>query len=1156
VLVTRPSVHCEKRDLRPVLVTACCLLAFFPFDRTGALEPGRAIDVYSQQQWTLEDGLPQSTPTAIVQGADHYLYIATYGGVVRFDGVRFTDVTGSDCGHRFVSLAADSEGTVWVGSAVDGVCRVEDGRLRAVELPAAIDGHGVRSLLAARDGSVWMAVFDTLVRYRDAGFEWFGPEVGLPPGRIAVLSETPEGELWLGGMGGLCRWRESTCDLPDALASLRDRPITALMASQNNGLWIAAENRVFQWREGKLLQVLEVQPPIDVNHLLEDRHGQIWAGQSAGGLRRLWPTSERQQFDHGLRDTTVTALGLDDEGHLWVGTAVRGLLRLYDGVARGSQVPSAEQSAPVVPIVPDGQGGAYVGTQCQGVVHIADPGDRTHRPIGALDGCVWSLAVDSAGRLWAGTYGQGLYRQDASGQFRILDGFSSPEGVVTALLEDRRGRMLIGSDAGVHRYDPASERYSMLLTTPGRTVRVLDQAPDGSIWIGADGGLLVHADGQTRRLSVSADRPLGQVRAIHRDGEGVVWIGTYGNGLMRLANGLWTVYDRNVGLPENIVSRIIEDPYGRFWMNGNLGVTRVERNELEDYAAGRIARVSAELLDRRDGMPISETNGGGQPAGWLDERGTLWVPTISGVALFDVHADQRGDRPPPVRVETIRVDAQVVDASVPIVLPADARNLEIEYTAFSYHAPDRLRFEYRLEGYDEHWQQVGTRRVAYYPVIPSGRLKFEVRAITGGGVYSERPASFEFERKPEFVNTWGFVVLLTLSAVVVGIAIVGLRQRVIFQRRRQLEREVAERTAELTRLGELAETINRAIRLDDILDHVYDTMHDRVPYDRIGLALLDDDGKMVRAAWSRGRSVEVGIGPNYSWPLEGSSLARVLDSGEPRIIADLREYLTEHPESESTRRILKEGIRSNIVLPLQIPGQPVGFLFFSSSMANAYTDAHAGFLRKLAGHLSLAINKSRLVEDLLKAKAELEHVNRRLQRLADVDGLTAIPNRRAFDRELARRWERARHSRRWFAVMMIDVDHFKPFNDHYGHLAGDDCLRTVASALADSVRQAEGLVARVGGEEFAVVLDNVAPDSSVQVANRVCDAIRALRIEHRHSAAGAWVTVSIGLVSAPAHQVEHYDELIRAADQALYQAKRSGRNRVVEVDWSTRVAQH
>ncbi len=182
---------------------------------------------------------------------------------------------------------------------------------------------------------------------------------------------------------------------------------------------------------------------------------------------------------------------------------------------------------------------------------------------------------------------------------------------------------------------------------------------------------------------------------------------------------------------------------------------------------------------------------------------------------------------------------------------------------------------------------------------------------------------------------------------------------------------------------------------------------------------------------------------------------------------------------------------------------------------------------------------------LIKVSAELTEANRALERMSRQDGLTGLANRRFLDTYLAAEMARARRSKKELALVLCDLDFFKPYNDHYGHPAGDESLRQVAQALRSVCRRAADLAARYGGEEFALVLPETGLAGAKQVAEHVRRAVAGLKIRHEHSEVAKHLTVSIGVASVLPGNASKPESLVAIADRALYQAKKQGRDRIV-----------
>lgn len=349
------------------------------------------------------------------------------------------------------------------------------------------------------------------------------------------------------------------------------------------------------------------------------------------------------------------------------------------------------------------------------------------------------------------------------------------------------------------------------------------------------------------------------------------------------------------------------------------------------------------------------------------------------------------------------------------------------------------------------------------------------------------------------------------------------------------------RFSEYVRMCAVAEHVAGGVRVDDTLDRIYESFRGLIPFNRIGCALIGEDGTTVRAYWARSdRPLKIHRG--FTAPLAGSSLEPILRTGEPRILNDLERHLAEHPESASTRLIVEEGIRSSLTCPLLTQGKAVGFLFFSSVDKNTYRDLHQDVFLHIAGQLSALIEKSRLYQQVLDLNNDLLAAQESLRIQATRDGLTGIYNRRAILEFAEAELQRALRHGAPVALVLIDVDHFKLTNDLHGHLAGDAVLRAVAGALAGNLR-AYDRIGRYGGEEFLLVIVESAPEAVLATVERLRLAVAALRAEHDGKALGA--TASFGIAVRGQHGAFDLSALLSVADKALYEAKHLGRNRCV-----------
>ena len=352
------------------------------------------------------------------------------------------------------------------------------------------------------------------------------------------------------------------------------------------------------------------------------------------------------------------------------------------------------------------------------------------------------------------------------------------------------------------------------------------------------------------------------------------------------------------------------------------------------------------------------------------------------------------------------------------------------------------------------------------------------------------------------------------------------------------------RERELLRLLDLVQHALHGLLLDDVLTQIYQGFEGLIPYDRIACAFLSEDKTKLAAYWVKSklaeRPQEQQLGPGYAQRIAGSSLMTVLATGQPRIINDLEAYLAAKPESDSTRRIVAEGGRSSLTCPLFTDGQPIGFLFFTSTQSNAYDERHQSIFRQIAGLLSLLIQRSRTNTALVSHNKFLMQRSLELEAAVAHDSLTGLLNRGAIDAIL----KQALPRRTAFGIILVDIDFFKYINDTFGHVAGDAVLRQFAMRIKETLRKSDA-VGRYGGEEFLVVMQETSDDELRSMAERM-----RRRIEEAPFDIGSAkidVTASFGIALAGSGDTS-LDLLLDRVDRALYRAKAGGRNRVVAAD--------
>lgn len=1120
-----------------VVVGALVILSFVPTAGL-ALDPNRDLDQFVSRTWDRSDGLPQASVTALAQDRHGYLWVGTFGGLARFDGVRFETFRASDnpglSGNRITSLGEDGEGRLWVGTETSGASIYQDGLFSRFDpedgLPLGLVGVFRRGL----GDNFWIACEGGLIRVNGDRSIRYTERDGLVGDEVTAVSELPSG-IWVGTSEGLFRLQGERFRpvAPEVFAGTR---VGTILGTADGGLWVGGETGFFEVGDGSVL----FQDPVGdraSGRAIEDRDGNIWLpSESLWRLSR--PEASETLYRSSLPMNGVRVVFEDAEGNLWVGTDTTGLVQLRNGAA--VSYPLLDRPVSAVPIVEDGNGGLWVGLPCVALVHFTGNEVTMYAEESGLQTpCVWSLLLDRSGLLWVGSFGGGVFQFDGE----RFDRIPGPDHEVRALWQDREGLLFAGTEEGLYGFSASGFAEHPVPGSEGYEIQFITQDRDGAWWLGTTAGLLIATPDGARSWTTAEGLSNNAVRAVHLDERGVAWVGTYGGGLNRLENGEVTWFGPAQEFPDDVVSRIIEDQYHRLWMTSNHGVFSVARHQLDELAAGTRVALEVDVVGVGDGMRNGECNGGGQPAGLLTRDGKLWVPTIEGIAVIDTEGGVQGSKPPPVHIERIVADgATLADTGGVLYLNAGSHNLEIHYTALTFVNPEEVRFRYMLSGFDADWVDVGSRRVAYYPFLPPGDYDFRVMAIGANGVASVEDAAVSIHLERSFHQTWWFRALAAVLLVAVGLAIAWIRIRTLRTRERRLRELVAVRTAELEEVFELTRKVGVGLVLEDVLDELYQSFKSVIPYNRIGFAVLSEDGNEVRALWACSDGETTGIPLDYRLRMDETSLEEVMRSGQSRILNDLEKYLEQHPESISTGDIVTEGMRSSLTIPLRAMGNPVGFLFFSSRRPHAYEHAHIKVFEQIAATLSQIVVKSRLFGELLETRRQLEEANRELSKLANMDGLTGIPNRRSFDLHLDQEWRRGIRSTAPLSVLMIDIDLFKDFNDLHGHQSGDSCLQEVAGILKTELRRAADFIARYGGEEFVVILPETDARELAHIAELLRASVESSRFPHPELGDELRVTVSIGGATTRPIPDRSGSDLVAAADRALYEAKDAGRN--------------
>ncbi len=817
-------------------------------DAVTPVEPLKAsITQYKIDSWQTEQGLPQNTIQALYQTRAGFLWVGTAAGLARFDGIRFATIESSAVpellSRPIYGFMEDAEGSLWIGHS-RGAARYRNGQFEPAFASDLTEGRRVWAFVQAGDGVVWAASESGLVRWEkgkdgnNAVVRIYKEADGLPTNRLRSLAFDKQGTLWIGTSGGgLVAYDTGKFKVMNPANGFPHLEVRHVLADPAGGIWAATAGAGLVHVEHgrfKTYGIKDGLPTDQLTYLARDNAGSLWIGTWGAGLARMSAGRIASiSTAGGLTGDQIWTVQADQEGSVWVGTWNGGLNRLSNRAFGVFGKPEGLSSDNVRSVIQSRDGATWVSTAGGGANRIEGGRIRTFtRKDGLATDESSALLEDRDGSIWIGSYTEGVsrLRQGRIENFGIARGLPSVD--IRALYQDRAGTVWAGTTSGLARF---SGKGFTPVRDPGAplegVVTILEDRK-GTLWFGTAGqGLFRYRDGafttQTRKEGLVSN----WILALYEDAAGTLWIGTNGEGINRLANGRLTAIRTADGLWDGTVQTIIEDRTGNFWMTCNRGFFRVSRADLDAFAEGRITRVASAGFGPGDAIRSITFAGGLQPAGSIDAKGHLWLPSLKGLVIVDPQRLPRSGNPPPVLIEEVLVDgvSAVVDttAGTAITLPPGSVPLSIRYTAGTLLNADRVRFRYQMEGITHDWVEVGKNRETSFPALPHGTYRFRVAASLDGKRWQEAAATLPVMVKPHYYQTSWFIALAVFGSLAAVAGLFRLRTHQLRHRHAEMERLVAEKTEALRLANEhlsrlsfadaLTGLANRR-RLDETLD--------------------------------------------------------------------------------------------------------------------------------------------------------------------------------------------------------------------------------------------------------------------------------------------------------------------------------------------------
>lgn len=801
--------------------------------------------------WETADGLPQNSVIAIAQTRDGYLWFGTFNGLARFDGVRFEvfDPSNSALNSRAIqSLHGDSEGRLWILTVERDLFVLNDGEMAAVSFdqgarPALF---GMQPVIETPEGDLLTVATSGVALWDGRQFVDAMKRLRIPPGGRQALAVSG-GRTWAASGPALGLIANGRFEPRFDLRTVDGSSVHIMIPSADGGLWIMYSSKesmfCFRLRLDSVTGSLVPEGPSIEGALwciLEDRHRTLWGGSDGHGLVVKPATGSATNLTtrHGLSHSQVRSAFEDREGNIWLGTDGGGVMRIKQRLFQTFDR-AAGFVDEVVYSVAAGNGGLEVATYSSGFYHL-DPatGLAKHHPLQRPTGR--AVLVDRAQTLWAGTFESGLHRMRA-GLWEPVNLPPTEAPSAYCLFEDRSGTVWAGGSFGVGFWDGEKMQPVRLSeTNKVSAVCALAEDREGTMWAATrENGLFAIRNKVVLQFTTRDGLPSDRLLSVMASANGELWLGTEDHGLARFSGGRFFGFGVQNGLAARAICWLIEDPWERIWMGSYRGVHVAAKKDLAAFANGLSVAVRSFVYGLEDGLKALESTVGSQPGACQTPDGKIWFGTIKGLACVDPARVTPGAEPPPVQIEEVSVDREVVYSNLPrshrghrdrerrIILPASYRVLEIRYTGLNLGGPEQTLFRHRMSRFDREWVMADRQRVATYPKLRPGEHRFEVTAASRDGPWNPAAASIMVQVLPYWWETGGFRGGAVVA--VAGLAAAGIRWNTRREVRRSME-EAARRQAiaeerarisrdmhdglgsKLTQVSLLARTLDEATR--------------------------------------------------------------------------------------------------------------------------------------------------------------------------------------------------------------------------------------------------------------------------------------------------------------------------------------------------------
>lgn len=758
---------------------------------------------YNFINYTSDHGLAQSQVTSIIQDKNGYLWFSTFGGASRFDGKHFKNFSKQEglINNQLFSSMIDSKNRIWF-TGLGGFCYYENGKFKSVKLREDLSKLNVVSICEDKHGTFWIAIERAgVASYKNGKITYYvNNEI---PSNVRAVVSGKDTKIWISTRDGLYYYENGSFkNFP--INEDTDKNISFVEFSDKGEMWIATfDEGVFHYENNQFKNYTTEDGLISnwIRHIFYDKNGTVWFSAKNGTSK--FSNNEFKNFTvaQGLTNPNINCVGQDIEGNIWLCTDGKGILRFSGEAFTNFTIADGLPSDFIMSAVQDDQNNIWFTSYGKGVCmydgesfHILD------EDAGLSNNTVWCSAYDGK-YVWFGTsYGLSRYDGKSFVNYYEEDGLISDK--ITSLLYEN-GNLWIGSQGGLTLLkDGKFKNFSVEQGFSGTNVRAVYKCKKGKIWLGTSSGVYIYQNNAFKNVLHDLPGNDNTVYSITEDNQETIWIGTK-SGLYFFRNDKFIKTGFSDRANAGVVNFLIAEN-DLLWIGTNASIYTLNAKK---YLTENNLEVNH--FTKLEGIRGDETN---LNAAFRDNQGNYWFGTDGGLVRFDPKKRKQGINEVEafIHIENVKMFLEDVDWKkfTDQINPENnlPTKLSVKYTknhftfyfqGICFSNPDKVRYQFKLEGFDPDWSPVTEATFATYSNLPPGDYKFMVRASNDSGVWNKNEAVFSFTITPPFWLTWWFFILCGLITILIIVGFYRWRIAAINRKNRTQQLEYQSRLMSL-----------------------------------------------------------------------------------------------------------------------------------------------------------------------------------------------------------------------------------------------------------------------------------------------------------------------------------------------------------------------